>query len=350
MDALAGYYCDHIMIKDGEFPDDFAENKYPKGNARRGSKDKGVDVPDTGNYRKTSEVKYSESIFHVDDGSVTKEPYDMTQFGNTDRVRRQRIKAVWAANQGRGPKYRFRSMIFGGTEPKAGGGGGGQEDIYPSIDFMFSDDSGRYPSFRRDIGVTGATLTHSGRNYAARADWELDEGRVVGNRRASVTNDQTLTDGATPIGNSGSAAVLSGVGALVTTQGQYGGGSTTTEEFLGYYTDLKVMVTGGNYTGIPDIDTGVIPSNWSVLEVKGQNPDTGYFNLSGMHQCISGYVTGNKPNGPWGEGFSGGAGLFSGHAGAFLGAYVGTNGSDSSDYTAPKIQIEGGTGITSGAD
>jgi hypothetical protein len=322
-EALAGYYCSHIMQKDGTFPEKIPANHFPTSNIRRGksnasagSQGGGVSlIPSTGDYFINQSINWSTGLFNVDDGHITKEPYDTSQRGGADRKRKQRIKAFWAANQGRGPEYRFKSMVFGGLEPDADPSA--DAEIFPSIDFLFSDNSGRYPSFRKDIGVTGAFLSHPGEGYIAPTLWDF-ETTDHGKRRASVSNDQNLTKGNAPVPNSGVASRLSGVGSIQVDDG-FGNIST---EWKGYYNELKVYVTGENYTGVPNV---IPPTNWPTQEKAGHNPNTNYYDLSGLRQCISGYVS-----------FSGATGY---------GIYTGSLYPSRADYVAPTVIIESGTGI-----
>ena len=220
-------------------------------------------------------------------------------------------------------------MVFGGVEPDSSAGG--QAEIYPNVDFLFSDDSGRYPSFRKDIGITGVTLTHSGENYAEDIIWEMDNTNEQGKRRPSVTNNQQFTDGDVPVANSGVPAQLQG---LYGTAG-WGGGSPA---FSGFYTGLSIYYIGENYTGVPTV---LPPTNWNITETAGKNPDLRYFDVSGLRQCISGWTAGT------GEAHAAayeGTGVK--HGG--MGVYTGSTTYKRNDATGPTIYISGGTGINPG--
>ena len=348
-DALCGYFHGHIMQGDGEFSSDVLENTFPPTNIRRGEKGSNADgilIPSTGNYLNTIEAKYAQTMFAVDHGQINKEPYDITQRGDTNRERKQLIKAFWAANQGRGTKYRFRSMVYGGVPLE----GGSNQGIYPNIDFMFSDDSGYYPAFRKDIGVISGILTYSGEGYASAYGQTAHDNYPVtislsenDNRRASVSNDPLLVDtedpaptlGDLPVSNSGASASLFG---LYAPDEDPGYGQPVILGWSGSFTGFDIYYKGENYTGVPDF---IPPTNWNTLEVAGQNPDVGYYDLTGMRQCISGYyntgvgdVVDDDPN----------AGR-SGHYG--MGVYTGKPpySDDILTMVPPKIQLEGGSGI-----
>lgn len=335
-EGLCGYFSDHIMVMDGEFPESVPENKFPPTNIRRGKSSssdgdtsEGTSIlPDTGDYLNVSYINWATGLFNIDDGHINKEPYDITQRGTADRKRVQRIKAFWAANQGRGPAYRFKSMVYGGKEPGQDGGGG-DEKIYPNLDFMFSDDSGRYPSYRKDMGVTGVVLTHGGEGYVSGNFWDF-ETEDNGKRRASVSNDQNLTKGNAPVPNSGTAAKLRGHGSTFEDGGYY---SDPVEVWTGCYTGLSIHITGENYTGVPNIIT---PTDWLVKEQSGYLPDTGYYDLSGLRQCIESYHPASGEDDDGDTPLSG------------YGVYTGSLYSNRDDYTGPVVTIKSGTGINRG--